>query len=192
MSSVLFVTLCWVIFGALHSAMIHHEWRPKIQYFLEVDDQTYRLIYALFSVVSLFLCTVVTLLADGEFLKDPDLFTYIGGGVLILGSLYLMKQSFANYSLTIFIGLQPENNTKLKISGLNRFVRHPLYLSSILFLIGIFVFWPTNVLFATCLVLIAYTVIGSKLEERKLIKQFGKDYTDYIKEVPGLFPRFWE
>jgi protein-S-isoprenylcysteine O-methyltransferase Ste14 len=35
-------------------------------------------------------------------------------------------------------------------------------------------------------------VIGARLEERKLINQFGKEYTDYMKEVPGLIPRFWE
>lgn len=192
MSSVFLVALCWIVFGALHSGMIYHEWRPKIQAFLEVDDQTYRLIYALISVISLFACTLTTLLADGEFLKEPDALTYIGGGLLMAGSLYLMKRAFRNYSLTVFIGLQPEANSKLQISGMNRLIRHPLYLSAILFFVGTFVFWPTNTMFTSALILTAYTVIGSRLEERKLIRQFGKDYTDYMKEVPGLIPRFWE
>ena len=192
MNSVFIVAICWIFFGAIHSMMIHHDLKLKIQKFFEVDDQTYRLIYALVSVISLFICVVTTLLLDGIWLKKPDTITFIGGALLMSGSLYLMRISFRNYSLMVFIGLQPETSTKLQISGLNRFVRHPLYLSTILFLIGLIVFWPSDIMVTTSLILIIYTVIGSRFEERKLINQFGKEYTDYMKEVPALIPKFWE
>jgi protein-S-isoprenylcysteine O-methyltransferase Ste14 len=192
MIKLLLIALCWVFFGTLHSALLHMPTKERIQEYLEIDDQSYRLMYSLVSVLSLFIATAITLFTNGTFVKQPDGFTYLGGGLLILGSLYLLRKSFKNYSLMIFIGLQPDNVKKLEISGMNRFVRHPLYLSSILLLIGIIVFWPSDVVITACVVMMVYTVIGARLEERKLINQFGKEYTDYMKEVPGLIPRFWE
>lgn len=189
MSTLLLVALCWIFFGALHSLLIYLPVRKSLQELFEVDDQTYRLFYALISVVSLFISMLVTLLSDGDWLRQPDAITYTGGGILIIGSMYLMRLSFKNYSVMVFIGLQPETNGRLKISGMNKYIRHPLYLSSILLLIGVMVFWPSDVIITACLVLIAYTFIGARLEERKLINQFGKEYTDYIKEVPALIPK---
>ncbi len=189
MSNLLIVVFCWLFFGALHSSLIYMPLRKNLQEIFNIDDQSYRLFYALISIISLFICALTTLLLHGRWLFNPDFITYIGGGILILGSLYLMKLSFKNYSLTIFIGLQPENNAKLKITGLNRYVRHPLYLSTVLFLLGIIVFWPSNLIIASCLILIGYTLLGARLEERKLINQFGKEYTDYIKEVPAFIPK---
>lgn len=38
-------------------------------------------------------------------------------------------------------------------------------------------------------VFFAYTLIGTELEERKLLRQFGQDYADYRRRVPRFFPR---
>ena len=189
MIKLLFIAFCWIMFGALHSMLIHVPTKERIQEYLEMDDQSYRLMYSLISVVSLFVAVLITLLTDGNWVRQPDWLTYVGGGVLIAGSLYLLKLSFKNYSLTVFIGLQPDTTKRLTLSGMNRYVRHPLYLSSILLLVGIMVFWPTDVVMVSCVIMIAYTAVGARLEERKLIAQFGKDYTDYMKEVPGLIPK---
>ena len=189
MIKLLFIAFCWIMFGALHSMLIHVPTKERIQEYLEMDDQSYRLMYSLISVVSLFVAVLITLLTDGNWVRQPDWLTYVGGGILIAGSLYLLKLSFKNYSLTVFIGLQPDTTKRLTLSGMNRYVRHPLYLSSILLLVGIMVFWPTDVVMVSCVIMIAYTAVGARLEERKLIAQFGKDYTDYMKEVPGLIPK---
>jgi protein-S-isoprenylcysteine O-methyltransferase Ste14 len=189
MNSLLLVGFCWLLFGALHSFFIYLPVRNFTQELLGVDDQTYRLIYALLSLLSFFVSALVTLLSHGNWLLQPDFITYAGGSLLMLGGLYLIKLSFRNYSLTIFVGLQPETNTKLEFRGMNRFVRHPLYLSTILFLVGFMVFWPSDLFILTGFILIVYTIFGARLEERKLINQFGKEYTDYIKEVPFIFPK---
>ena len=46
-------------------------------------------------------------------------------------------------------------------------------------------------LFATIiwLIIIAFYYFISKYEEKLLLEEFGKDYEDYIKEVPMLIPR---
>ncbi len=157
-----------------------------------MDDQTYRLFYAFFSVVSFFLAVLIMLISDGTWLRQPDWVTYSGGAVLIFGSLYLLRISFRNYSLTIFLGLAPDKTEKLNLGGMNRYVRHPLYLSTILLLVGFMVFWPSDVFIISCFILIMYTIIGARLEERKLINQFGKDYIDYMKEVPAFIPKWHE
>jgi len=36
-----------------------------------------------------------------------------------------------------------------------------------------------------------YFIIGSKLEERKLIVYYGDTYRRYMERVPGLFPLPW-
>ena len=190
MIKLLVVALCWIFFGGLHSVLLHVPTRERIKEILGVDDQTYRLFYSLISIVSLFIATVITLLSDGNWVKQPDWVTYAGGGVLIVGSLYLLRVSFRNYSLMVFIGLQPDTNQKLHLSGMNRYVRHPLYLSTVLLLVGIMVFWPSDVVMTACVIMIAYTVVGARFEEQKLIKQFGKAYIDYMKEVPAFIPKF--
>lgn len=71
-------------------------------------------------------------------------------------------------------------------SGAFRFVRHPVYLFSILFLglrpsMDLFYF----VMFA-CIVI--YFYVGSIYEERKLVRIFGEEYREYQKSVPRLIP----
>lgn len=192
MTKLLFVSLGWVGFCVVHSAMLYPPVKQFIRLALRINNQSYRLLYAFISVVTLFISVFIMLLADGYFLKKPDVFTYTMGGMLIAGSLYLMKLSFANYSLTVFLGLQAEKEPQLNFEGLNRYVRHPLYLGTILFLIGLMVFWPTDVFITSGLILIAYTILGSKLEEQKLILTFGKAYTDYMVEVPAFLPKIFE
>lgn len=74
----------------------------------------------------------------------------------------------------------------LKIEGAFKFVRHPIYFFSILFL-G---FRPTMSLFYLVIFvcIIIYFYIGSIYEERKLVELFGDEYREYQKRVPGLFP----
>ena len=40
----------------------------------------------------------------------------------------------------------------------------------------------------TNIILIIYVVIGTKLEEKKLVLEFGDAYVKYQKEVPMLIP----
>ena len=74
----------------------------------------------------------------------------------------------------------------LKIEGAFKFVRHPVYLFSILFL-G---FRPTMSLFyfVMFICIVVYFYAGSIYEERKLVEKFGDKYREYQKRVPRIFP----
>lgn len=75
---------------------------------------------------------------------------------------------------------------KLVFTGPFRYVRHPLYSFSLLILF----FNPTMslkwALFSLCSLL--YFVMGSRLEEQKLIARFGEQYEAYRRQIPALVP----
>ena len=77
---------------------------------------------------------------------------------------------------------------ELKINGIHRFVRHPLYTGTILVVWGFFFVFPyLNNLIAVVL-LTGYVIVGIRFEEKKLIAEFGEQYIHYMKKVPSLFP----
>lgn len=80
---------------------------------------------------------------------------------------------------------------ELKITGIHRFVRHPLYTGTIMMVWGFFLLFPyLNNLIAVVL-LTLYVIIGMRFEEKKLIAEFGSKYLDYMKKVPALIPRIF-
>ena len=71
---------------------------------------------------------------------------------------------------------------------LHRHVRHPWYALSLVLL------WTRDMstaLLVSALAITAYFVVGSWLEERKLLARFGPAYGQYMARVPGLVPRPW-
>lgn len=73
-----------------------------------------------------------------------------------------------------------------KIEGAYKFVRHPIYLFSIMFL-GL---RPQMDLFYLVMFfcIVVYFYVGSLYEEKKLVELFGDDYREYQKNVPRIFP----
>jgi len=75
--------------------------------------------------------------------------------------------------------------SQLTISPMHRYVRHPWYL------FGLLLIWSRdlNLLeMITNLMITAYLFIGARLEEKKLIAEFGDNYETYLKQVPGIIP----
>lgn len=85
---------------------------------------------------------------------------------------------------------QPVPVNELKIDGIHRYMRHPLYAGTILFVCGLFFIFPYLNNFIAVVLLILYVLIGIYFEEKKLIKEFGSKYLDYMFNVPMLIPRF--
>lgn len=80
----------------------------------------------------------------------------------------------------------PLPDEKLQTQGIYRFVRHPLYLFSMM------VIWPvttmTEAYLGFCIGATAYFFIGSWYEERRMVQLFGDEYIRYQKRVPWLLP----
>lgn len=78
----------------------------------------------------------------------------------------------------------------LQQSGLHKYVRHPLYFGTLLFVWGLFLLFPllSNLIAASSLTV--YVFIGIQLEEQKLFLEYGEEYEQYSKRVPKLIPKF--
>jgi protein-S-isoprenylcysteine O-methyltransferase Ste14 len=81
-----------------------------------------------------------------------------------------------------------ESTTKneLRITGPYRLVRHPLMSCLLIFLWAQPIMSPTLGMLAGGLTL--YVLVGTWLEEKELVRQFGQAYLDYRKKVPALLP----
>lgn len=92
-----------------------------------------------------------------------------------------------------FLWLNPEastEKTELYISGIHQFVRHPLYLGTLIFIWGLFIIFPSVANLIAVSVITVYTLIAIRFEELKLIAEFGDAYREYKKKVPMIFPKF--
>ncbi len=78
----------------------------------------------------------------------------------------------------------------LQQSGLHKYVRHPIYFGTLLFVWGLFLLFPllSNLIAASSLTV--YVLIGIQLEETKLFLEYGEEYEQYSKRVPKLIPKF--
>ena len=84
---------------------------------------------------------------------------------------------------------QPTDGGELfTLSPLHRFVRHPWYFLALLIL------WTRDMnlpFLLTAVAVTIYFIIGSRLEEKKLLFYYGKKYERYMELVPGLVPLPW-
>jgi protein-S-isoprenylcysteine O-methyltransferase Ste14 len=77
---------------------------------------------------------------------------------------------------------------ELDTSGILGITRHPWYLATILFI------WARQLDVSAILVnviLTFYLIIGTYLEEKKLVREFGERYRTYQKRVSMLTPYKW-
>jgi protein-S-isoprenylcysteine O-methyltransferase Ste14 len=91
-----------------------------------------------------------------------------------------------------FIGLREllestdDRAPQLVVTGIYRWIRHPLYTAGLLFI------WLTPIMTTSLLAfnlgLTLCIYIGSILEERRLLAEFGQAYEDYRSRVPRLIP----
>lgn len=84
----------------------------------------------------------------------------------------------------------PVSTPELKTDGIHRFVRHPLYSGTILFVVGLFFILPTLSNLIDVFLLTMYILVGIIFEEKKLKTEFGADYLEYMSKVPKLIPSF--
>ncbi len=104
--------------------------------------------------------------------------------------------SLRYYDMAEFLGTRQwsertekvEDQEQFVIGEFHRFVRHPWYS------MGIILIWCREldpIMLTNAIMITLYFIIGSRLEERKLIQYHGEIYRLYCQKVPGLLPRPW-
>lgn len=76
----------------------------------------------------------------------------------------------------------------LESGGIHRHIRHPLYMGTLLVIWSLFLFFPSLANLIACGMITGYTLIGIRLEERKLLRRFGESYAAYRRRTPMLIP----
>lgn len=150
----------------------------------------YRILYNVISTVGL----VALMIFNGNFpserlLETTDVVRYLSLLFTTFGVMTI-QLSFRQYRLKSFLGLA-EEKMELKIEGILKHVRHPIYSGLILVTFGFFLFIPTLATAVSSLCILLYLPIGIFLEEKKLIAAFGESYLRYKKEVPAVVPRLF-
>lgn len=79
------------------------------------------------------------------------------------------------------------DNAQLIVTGPYRFVRHPMYSSLILFILGI-VLWHFNWVNVLFLLIMIVAVSLKAFKEERLWSSFHKDYFDYKRKTKMIIP----
>jgi protein-S-isoprenylcysteine O-methyltransferase Ste14 len=114
---------------------------------------------------------------------------------LAVAALFGAMQSSKAYAMNDFLGLGVLGGDKaierdvFRLSTPHRFVRHPWYS------FGLVIVWTRDMnaaMLVSALAITLYFIVGSWLEERKLIAIHGDTYRRYRERVPGLLPLPWK
>jgi protein-S-isoprenylcysteine O-methyltransferase Ste14 len=73
--------------------------------------------------------------------------------------------------------------------GVFAVVRHPIYISEILFYLGLIFFRTSLAAAFVWIVAIVFLNFLSRYEEKLLLARFGDKYKQYMKDVPMYFPK---
>jgi len=197
--NVIIIVLLFAVFAISHTWLASNKIKKKISENLKEKIAFYRLFYNLSSLITFSAMYVLAPKPDIVVydLRFPfDIITF----ALQIFSLGGLMWAVKPIELKEFVGiaqieryLHGEYNADdlderqiLKIEGVFKFVRHPIYLFLILF----FGFRPTMNLFyfIMFICIVVYFYIGSIYEERNLVDKFGDEYRKYQKRVPRMIP----
>lgn len=192
---VLFLLIWCFIHSALLSVSATHFFKRKSG----PNFRFFRAGYNLFAVASIISVMMYSraLRTQPFFERDGLLMTV---RFLLLGVSCLFFFSGAqSYNIREFLGISFTGSTSrspsqlppshyFQIRGVNKIVRHPWYFAALL------IIWSRPIdISVICenMVFSLYLIVGTFLEERKLIQQFGKQYRLYQRKVPMLLPVNW-
>lgn len=193
MTGPLLIIIAVATYAAVHSLLASlgvKEWAR--QRFGSTADRWYRLAYNLFAVISFLpILVLLYLLPDQLIYQIPPPWIFL----IILGQLagaIIIVVGILQTGLWSFIGItqiiEPGNGTSTVMitSGLYRWVRHPLYTGGLL-MIWLMPKMTVNLL-TIFIILTIYLIVGAKLEEKRLLYDFGDEYREYQQRVPMLLP----
>ncbi|RPI65539.1 MAG: isoprenylcysteine carboxylmethyltransferase family protein, partial [Ignavibacteriales bacterium] len=110
------------------------------------------------------------------------------GWLLVLVTTFLINhfELFGLRQVWVYLRNKKSEPLKFVTPGPYKMVRHPLYFGFLL------AFWATPTMTVAHLffavMTTAYIIVAIQLEEKDLIREHGKKYSDYRKNVPMLLP----
>jgi len=151
-----------------------------------LSEKQYRLLYNVIAALGLILILLYQFTIDTRLLFLLKNWMWILLALTLLPGLLIMINIIIKYFRQMS-GLSNQG-PELETTGLHKYVRHPLYAGTFLFIIGLFILMPTLANLVSVIVIIAYTLIAIRFEEKKLVNVFGEAYRDYQRKVPMIIP----
>ncbi len=160
----------------------------------------FRLFYNLVALI-----TLIPLILYSQSLKGHVLFRWEGymtfvQFLLLAIAITLFIAGGLKYDMLHFFGVRQIKSGKfhsalsesgeIDTSGILGLTRHPWYIAAIIFIWVDYREMYVSTLIVNILLTI-YVVVGTVLEERKLIIELGESYRNYIDRVSMLFPTKW-
>jgi len=188
------VFLSYFLIHSLSASITMKQWVAKVK---PEFMPWYRLF---FNILATLLC--LPLLWVMWYFPGQPLWSWQGIGFYLTSIIALLAVfgfviSLRYYDLAEFMGFKQikEHNQSVHdqehfhISPMHRYVRHPWYFFALVLI------WTRDVSTTQLLVYLlvsAYFVIGSKIEEQKLVIYHGQIYQQYQKKVASVFPLPWK
>ncbi|MDP1623871.1 MAG: NnrU family protein [Bacteroidales bacterium] len=192
------LALCWINYCVLHSGLITNSVTSFFKQRLGINYKYYRISYNIFAIV-----TLIPIVFYTYSIKQTPFFCWAGyflpvRYLLLAMGLLILYTGSRHYDMQTFLGLKQiklgvnhnliNTSGKIDSTGILGIFRHPFYSGSILIL------WANNLDYSILIVniiLSIYLIIGTFLEEQKLVREFGNEYREYQKKVSMLFPIKW-
>jgi protein-S-isoprenylcysteine O-methyltransferase Ste14 len=189
------LAILWIIWCALHSSMISVRTTSYLKHRLGASYRFYRLIFNLLAFVTLLPVVLYTQSIRGPVVFRWEGYLIIVQVLLLATSIFLFFAGARHYDLLTFLGIRQIRretasgaltaNGRLATTGIHGVIRHPWYLASIM------IIWARGLdvsALITNIILTAYFIVGTVLEERKLLLEYGEAYRRYQKQVSMLVP----
>jgi protein-S-isoprenylcysteine O-methyltransferase Ste14 len=183
-----------VQFSVFHSVFAGESCKRFMQFFMKKKYKYYRVLFSIFAIINFsFIISYHFTIHNTMLWKTslPEIVIASAGmttGGFIM-AYFTIKFFFDLSGADIF--LQTKKSQALIVTSLYRFVRHPLYTATLLFIWSIFFWQPALSNLISCICITIYTIAGIYFEEKKLIKNFGDSYIQYRNRTPMLIPKFY-
>jgi protein-S-isoprenylcysteine O-methyltransferase Ste14 len=194
---IVWLSFCWIAYFVLHSALASLSVKRRVAAARPALMPYYRLTYNILALLLLLPILWLTYRDPGLMIWHWQGFTAWLANGLALAALFGFWLSLRSYDMQEFLGLRQmhfhvrkvEDQEHFHLSPFHRFVRHPWYF------FGLFLVWTRDMnvtMLLSSVFITLYFVIGSRMEEKKLLAYHGDTYRRYMASVPGLLPLPWK
>ena len=190
-----FLVIAWCI---LHSAMISVSVTEYFKKRLGHKFRFYRLFFNFVAILTLLPVALYAYSIRTQAIFQWDGYLRLGQVLLLAIAVLLFFLGGRHYNMYQLLGIKQikegtsnkaiSDTGELDTSGILEITRHPWYLATILLI------WARQMdlsaLFVN-VILTSYLIVGTVLEEKKLIREFGEKYKAYQNRVSMLIPFKW-
>jgi protein-S-isoprenylcysteine O-methyltransferase Ste14 len=151
------------------------------------ENRTLPMIFAAISVI--IVAIIVEILLRNPVFNIPVL---ICGLFIFLVGFAVRTMGYVNLGRQFTLEVKRVPGHRLIKTGIHAYIRHPMYTGLFMMFVGLSMALQSIAgVIATILVLTPVGIYRIKVEESFLLKEFGKEYADYMKRTKKLIPFIW-